>query len=181
MNKHCVRQLNAFLELQNINDIIEITYAYHEIGKGRFFNKTIFEKFARISRELWKEKKYDYYTIRTIVKRKLESVREGLGDFNKENHYENINTNYRYLLDRAIKYMQKVIDLTITGLPFEIEKTGMKIPLTPYDRSVRLGKIKKFEKQLFGEECQTKTFEINEAYILLMKFFHLHQHKTLTA
>jgi hypothetical protein len=50
----------------------------------------------------------------------------------------------------TLDYIEKIIDLNILGLPFEIEKIGYTQSLFPQEIEERTRKLETIEKDLFG-------------------------------
>lgn len=171
MNKHCVQELSKYIDLQNINDIIELTYAYQKIWPRKYFNQTLFEWFGWITLEKRKNEQYDYYTVHSHISRRLESIKDGLTDFQKSNHYTTINEDYSKMIDKSIFYMQWLITLAILWTPFEIEKTWMTIPLSQEERAQRIFQLNELEDKLFGWEIKHNQDEIYNSYVLMAKNF----------
>ena len=107
-------------------DIFELTFAY-DTNNGKFFNRTLFTDFAWLSMQDSKEKLFSTTnSLLHIKKLYIQQARNELLQLPKIEGKSDI-------LLWTLNYIEKIIDLTILGLPFEIEKAGHTLTLSPQE------------------------------------------------
>lgn len=138
-------------------DIFEITFAY-DTHDGNFFNRTLFKDFAWMSTKNTKEELFS--TTNQLLHIKKIYIQQARNDILKLSKIEGKSEILLWTLD----YIEKIIDLTILGLPFEIEKIGHKLSLAPQEVEERIKKMEAIEKDLFGGNIRENPLELTNSY-----------------
>jgi hypothetical protein len=155
--ENIVSKLKENIFNEKMIDIFEITFAY-DIHDGKFFNRTLFKDFAWMSIQNTKEELF----IRTnqllhIKKMYIQQARNDIVTLPKIEGKSEI-------LLWTLDYIEKIIDLTILWLPFEVEKIGHKLSLAPQEVEERIQKMEAIEKNLFGWNIRENPLELVNCY-----------------
>jgi len=138
-------------------DIFELTFAYDTIN-GKFFNRTLFRDFAWLSITSTKEELFSTTnSLLQIKKMYIQQTRNELLQLSKIEWKSDI-------LLWTLNYIEKIIDLTILGLPFEVEKVGHSLTLSPQEIEERTQKMEAIEKDLFGGNIRENPLEVANCY-----------------
>lgn len=138
-------------------DIFELTFAY-DTNNGKFFNRTLFTDFAWLSMQDSKEKLFSTTnSLLHIKKLYIQQARNELLQLPKIEGKSDI-------LLWTLNYIEKIIDLTILGLPFEIEKAGHTLTLSPQEIEQRTQKMESIEKDLFWWNIRENPLEVTNCY-----------------
>lgn len=160
--KDIVWKLKDYLFTDKMNDIIEMTFAYTDIWNGHYFNRTLFSDFAGLSiKNTQKELYTSTYSQLWIKKQFIQTYRKELLD--------NVVSEKTQLLLGTLEYIEKLIDLTVLGLPFEIEKMWYSIDLSSSEIQQRIQQMESIEKDLFGWNIRDNPLEVVNCYRDLKK------------
>ena len=152
-----VNRLKETIFNSKMVDIFELTFAY-DTKDGKFFNRTLFKDFAWMSITSTKEELYSKTNqLLHIKKNYIQQARNDLLRLPKIEWKSDI-------LLWTLDYIEKIIDLTILGLPFEIEKIGHSLTLSPQKIEERTQKMETIEKDLFGGNIRENPLEVTNSY-----------------
>lgn len=152
-----VNKLKETIFTPKMVDIFELTFAY-DIKDGKYFNRTLFTDFAWLSVEDSKEKLFSITnSLLHIKKMYIQQARKDILDLG------NVEWKWEILL-WTITYIEKILDLTMLWLPFEIEKGGHSILLSPQEIEERTQKMESIEKDLFGGNIRENPLEVTNCY-----------------
>ena len=155
--KKILDNLKETIFTQKMVDIFELTFAY-DINNGKFFNRTLFTDFAWLSQENSKEELFSITNwLLHIKKIYIQQARDNILQFSKIEWKSDI-------LLWTLDYIEKIIDLTILGLPFEIEKIGHAIWLSTKETEQRVQQMESIEKELFGGNIRDNPLEVVNCY-----------------
>ena len=182
-----LEDLNRDIFNKELTDIVEVTYAYTDLWNGKFLNKTLFWTFLSNIYE-WTDKKEEEAFWKNIwdnitkvyaqVKSKLllkksfvVKYKDLLQPFLKENNPR------AQILFWSLDYVLNILDLTITGLPFEAEKAGVPHEFSQEEISERVKKLEEIEKKLFGWNVSENEYEAQWSYNNLSDLFQTKKEK----
>ncbi|MCX6824120.1 MAG: hypothetical protein NT085_03250 [candidate division SR1 bacterium] len=138
-------------------DIFELTFAY-DTNNGNFFNRTLFTDFAGLSSQDSKEKLFSTTnSLLQIKKMYIQQARNELLQLSKIEGKSDI-------LLGTLNYVEKIIDMTVLGLPFEVEKVGYPLTLSSQEIEERTQKMESIEKDLFGGNIRENPLEVVNCY-----------------
>ncbi|MFA6255694.1 MAG: hypothetical protein WC606_00795 [Candidatus Absconditabacterales bacterium] len=138
-------------------DIFEITFAY-DTKEGKSFNRTLFTDFAGLSVKNSKEELFTRTNQLLHIKKNY--IQQSRNDLLKLSKLEGKSE----ILLGTLDYIEKIIDLTILGLPFEIEKIGYPLPLSPQEVEEKTWKMETIERDLFGGNIRENPLELVNCY-----------------
>ncbi len=154
---HIVDVLKEALFNKKTVDIFELTFAY-DIKDGKYFNRTLFQDFAWLSeKNTWEELFSITNSLLHIKKIYIQQARNELLQFPKIEGKSEI-------LLWTLNYIEKIVDLTILWLPFEIEKAWYGLTLQPSEVEKRVQKMENIEKELFGGNIRENPLEVTNCY-----------------
>jgi len=152
-----VNKLKENIFTSKMVDIFELTFAY-DTNNGKFFNRTLFTDFAWLSIQDTKERLFSTTnSLLHIKKIYIQQARNELLQFLKIEGKSEI-------LLWTLNYIDKIIDLTILWLPFEVEKIGHTLTLSPQEIEERTQKMESIEKDLFGGNIRENPLEVMNCY-----------------
>lgn len=138
-------------------DIFELTFAY-DSKDGNVFNRTLFSDFAWLSVNSTQD---ELFTITNwllhVKKMYIEQARKDILQLPKIDGKSEI-------LLWTLGYVEKLLDLTILGLPFEIEKIWHTLSLSPQEVEARVQKMEAIESSLFGGNIRENPLELANCY-----------------
>lgn len=152
-----VNNLKETIFTPKMVDIFELTFAY-DTKDGKYFNRTLFTDFAWLSVQDTKEKLFSTTnSLLHIKKMYIQQARKDILDLGKsEGKWE--------ILLWTLNYIEKILDLTILWLPFEIEKAGHSLTLSPQEIEQRTQSMEAIEKDLFGGNIRENPLEVTNCY-----------------
>lgn len=176
-----LEEMNRDLFNKELSDIVEVTYAYTDLWNWVFLNKTLFWTFLwkeyewkdkNEEKKFWEEVYFNIAEVFTQTKSKLLlkkslviKYKESLQQFLKEN-----NPRVQILL-WSLEYLSNILDLTITGLPFEAQKAWIPYNFSSEEVSDRVEKLEEIERKLFGGNVRENEYEIRGSFEVLTKLF----------
>ena len=176
-----LEEMNKNLFNNELADIFEVTYAYADLWDWRFLNKTLFWTFLaneydwknkNEEKEFWKNIWENIKSIygETLVKLTFKSQQVGrykreLLSLKQEN-----NPKIKILL-WSLDYLDKILDLTITWLLFEVEKAWLNHNLNQKEIENKVKKLEEIEKELFGWNIRKNKKEVEWSYKELVTLF----------
>lgn len=182
-----LEEMNKDIFNQELADIVEVTYAYADLWNWVFLNKTLFWTF------LWnvyegKDKQEEKRFWEEISLKIAEIFQETKS---KLLHKKSLVINYKVLLQPFLKentpriqillwsldYVSDILDLTITGLPFEAQKTGISDKFSQEEIEDRVKKLEEIETKLFGEKISENEYEVQGSYNNLSDLFQIKKQK----
>lgn len=138
-------------------DLFELTFAYTN-KNGKSFNRTLFTDFAWLSRDTPQK---DLFSITNsllhIKKMYIQEAKKELLQLPK------FDWKIEILLG-TLGYIEKILDLTILWLPFEIEKIWYPLVLSPDELEQRVQKMENIEASLFGGNIRENPLEVANCY-----------------
>lgn len=138
-------------------DIFELTFAY-DSKDGKLFNRTLFTDFAWLSIKNTQEELFSITnSLLHIKKMYIQQARKDIVQLPK------IDGKSEILLG-TLGYIEKILDLTILWLPFEIEKIWYPLLLSPQDVEQRVKKMEAIEATLFGGNIRENPLEVANCY-----------------
>jgi len=127
-------------------------------SKAGRYNRTLFTDFAWLSIKNTQEELFTQTNqLLHIKKTYIQQARNDLLQLPKIEGKSDI-------LLWTLDYIEKIIDLTILGLPFEIEKIGYTLSLSPQEVEERTKKMEAIEKDLFGGNIRENPVEVANCY-----------------
>lgn len=143
-------------------DIFELTFAY-DIKDWIYFNRTLFSDFAWLSQYNTKEELYSItHQLLYLKKTHIQNMQKDIIQLPKiEGKTE--------ILLWTLNYIEKILDLTILGLPFEVEKAWHKNMMQHEEIEQRIQKMENIEKELFGGNIRENSWEVVNCYRNLKK------------
>ncbi len=183
-----LEDLNRDIFNKELSDIIEVTYAYTDLWNGEFLNKTLFwtllwreyiedktqtkEQNKQAEKDFWKNIWENIAEVYTKAKSKLLlkksfviKYKELLQPFLKEN-----SPRVQILL-WSLEYVLNILDITITGLPFEAQKAWIPHNFSQEEVSERVKKLEEIETKLFGWNVRENEYEVRGSFEVLTKLF----------
>lgn len=176
-----LEEMNRDLFNKELSDIVEVTYVYTDLWNWVFLNKTLFWTFLwkeyewkdkNEEKKFWEEVYFNIAEVFTQTKSKLLlkkslviKYKESLQQFLKEN-----NPRVQILL-WSLEYLSNILDLTITGLPFEAQKAWIPYNFSSEEVSDRVEKLEEIERKLFGGNVRENEYEIRGSFEVLTKLF----------
>lgn len=183
-----LKDLNRDIFNKELSDIIEVTYAYADLWNGKFLNKTLFwtllwreyiedktqtkELNKQAEKDFWKNiweniaEVYAKAKSKLLLKKSLViKYKELLQPFLKEN------TPRVQILLWSLEYVSNILDLTITGLPFEAQKAWIPHNFSQEEISERVKKLEEIETKLFGWNVRENEYEVRGSFEVLTKLF----------
>lgn len=184
-----LEKVNQHLFNQELADITEVTYAYADIWDGKVINKTLFWTFLWKAYK-WEEKEeekvfwknvgeniqaiYGETLVKLVFKRQqLQKYRQELLSIWTEN-----NSRLQLLL-WSLDYLDTILDLTLTWLPFEAEKAGLNHKISQKEAERRVKQLEEIEKKLFWWNVRKNKYEVRGSYNTLIELFE-EKKETLT-
>lgn len=165
-----VRRLDDIVALANdrvfhwrLEKIIEITYSYRELWKNIFLNETLFEEYSGLSypenslTNLWKKVRQDILLQIRIIQAIVVKTR-------KMKILSRSDTLRRWLFVESLEYIENILQITLLGLDFELEKAGVKHKLTKAQVQKRIRNIEHREKVAFWLKVSEKKSEAQYCY-----------------
>ena len=143
-------------------DVFELTFAY-DTKDGKFFNRTLFADFAWLS--IKSTGKELFTRTNQLLHIKKIYIQQSRNDLLKLPKMEGKSEILLWTLD----YIEKIVDLTILWLPFEIEKAGNPSLLSVQEIEERTKKMENIEKDLFGGNIRENPLEVTNCYRSLEK------------
>ncbi len=164
-----LEEMNKNLFNKEISDIVEVTYAYADLWNWVFFNKTLFWKF------LWRENISWWDNIQSIhdeVKVKLAFKKQQVWRFKNQllDLQEQENPRLQILL-WTLDYLDKILDLTITWLPFEAEKAWISHNLSKREIENKVKRLEEIEVDLFGWNVRRNDDEVEWSYKAIVRLY----------
>lgn len=138
-------------------DIFELTFAY-DAKDGKLFNRTLFTDFAWLSIQDTKEKLFS--TTSSLLHIKKMYIQQARNELLQLPHIEGKSE----ILLWTLNYTEKIIDLTLLGLPFEVEKIWYPLWLSLQEIEERTQKMESIEKDLFGGNIRENPLEVANCY-----------------
>lgn len=166
--------MNKNLFNKELADIIEVTYAYADLWDGKFINKTLLWTF--LGKEYsWKDKEEEKAFWQNVWENIENLYRKALVKLNfKKQQVEGYKQQLLYLqqdknpklqiLLWTLDYLDKILDLTLTWLPFEAEKAWLKHNLNQKEIESRVKRLEEIERELFGGNVRKKKNEVKWSY-----------------
>lgn len=178
-----ISQIEQSLFTPQLQEIMGMAYVYvcdkdtskitsfDDLNQSKFINKTIFVDFA------WWKITDNPYSLYELAKTKLQEK------LNETNHYilllESVNNPSQLILVNSLKYLQNILEITLLGLPFELEKMKAKSKQSMQQANLNIDKIQKLEQGLYGWNVLDKQTEISMSYNYLSWLF-INSHSLLT-
>lgn len=183
-----LEDLNRDIFNKELSDIIEVTYAYTDLWNGGFLNKTLFwtlfsseyiqdtsqtkEQNKQAEKAFWKNvweniiEVYNQAKSKLLLKKSfIIKYKELLQPFLKEN-----NPRVQILL-WSLEYVSNILDLTITGFPFEAQKAWIPHNFSQEEVIQRIKKLEEIETKLFGWNVRENEYEVRGSFEVLIKLF----------
>ena len=152
-----VNKLQETLFIPKTVDIFELTFAY-DSKDGKLFNRTLFTDFAWLSVNNTQEELFSITNALLHIKKMyIKQARKDILQLSK------IDWKSEILLG-TLGYIEKILDLTILWLPFEIEKIWYPLLLSPQDVEQRVKKMETIEATLFGGNIRENSLEVVNCY-----------------
>lgn len=147
----------------DLSDIIEVTYAYTQMGEY-FLNRTLFEDF--IWEKFLEDGLFLYQKTQEKLERKIWEVQK----------YSKIFHNFdpspeREILLWMLESVRIILEMTQNSLPFEAIKAGFIPDLPLWEISERVAKNEMFETILFDGNIKNSLQESRESLALFLSLF----------
>ncbi len=144
------------IKMDEIQDIIEITYSYKNTGNNKKVNTTLFEKIGW--RKKWENKYIAYQTTRI----KLENKKEIFQKYIKQLKNKTLSARESIFL-WTLEYVNDILQITLLGLPFEAEKRGIKNTIPESIQKSYIDSIDSIESKLFWWDVQSNKYETTQS------------------
>lgn len=182
-----LKEVNEYLFNAELADIIEVTYAYADLWDGRVINKTLFWTFLWKTYQ-WKDKNeekmfwervaqniqecYNETRVKLVFKKQqLQRYKQKLLVL-----WEQDNPRLQILLG-SLDYLDSILDLTITGLPFEAQKGGLNYRFQSKEVQNRVKHLEETEKKLFWWNVRKNKYEVQGSFEVLKNLFEKQKEK----
>lgn len=159
---------NIYVFHGDLEKIIEVTYSYREIEGGFLLNETLFEEY------LWHtypDNDIDYLWRKYRYKMQVQIVM--IDDLLKKTKKINISSRSEWLRKGifvdALEYVKNILEISLLGLDFEMQKAGYPYWLTPVNTRKRISNIEKKEKLAFGPKIIESTQEFSFCYNFIVR------------
>lgn len=180
-------EMNREFFNEELADIVEVTYAYSDIWGGKVVNKTLFWKFlskqyewndANEQKQFWENVGNDMKNIFWEVLVKLTFKRQLISRYkNKISSLQDTDNKRLQILLGALDYLDKILDLTLTGLPFEAEKAWLPHNLNKREIEGRIKRLEEIEKELFWPMVRKTKHEVIWSYQIFTDVFQQEKSK----
>lgn len=176
-----LKAVNEHLFNAELVDIIEVTYAYTDLWDGRVINKTLFWTFLWKTYQ-WKDKNEEKMFWERVAQNiqgyhdetrvKLVFKKQQLHRYKQKllSLWEQENPRLQILLG-SLDYLDGILDLTITGLPFEAQKAGLNYRFQPKEVQNRVKQLEEIEKKLFWWNVRKNKYEVRGSFEVVTKLF----------
>lgn len=157
-NKKIIELLKSEIFYPQVEDIIEITYAYSK----KWFNKTLFTEFW------WFKESDDYEKIiewtRIKLLEKIDTLSYAISKC-EENDKESI------FIRNSCEYARNALLMAYEGIIFEAEKWGYKSNLSKDEKIELLKKIEFYDDKMFWWKAVNNEIEIEKSLEFVSKFY----------
>ncbi len=160
----------------DLEKIIEVTYSYRETEDGFLINETLFEQYlwpSYIWKEvssLWRAYKYKIWVqlvlINDIIKKTLKLKMNS----------RSIKLR-RDIFIEALEYIKTILELSIEGVEFEMEKAGYFQKMTKTKVNSKIKKIEKLEQEAFWSKIMDNPDEFSRWYNFVLENYELNKAK----
>ena len=182
-------KINNEVLTHDIEDIVEVTYAYKEFKDWTAWNTTLFSKLLwkdadytinsiKKSKEKWNLRynkniflKREKINISSKLKSKIvdiDSFLLELWELNNLNEDEKIK---QELLISSLKYARNNLEMALIGLPFELEKAWVPLRMTDEEVEERVKKIESLEYESFWGKISENPKEMELIYEFMKSNF----------
>lgn len=185
--ENLLEEMNRNIFNKEIADIVEVTYAYATLWDGRVVNKTLFWTFlGQEYKQNEKETEKDFWihawnnikNLHDQVLVKLTFKKQVLERYKNKLLSLSWSQNPKaQILLWTIEYVDKILDLTLTWLPFEAEKAWLPHNLNKREFEWRIKRLEEIEKDLFGPMVRKTKYEIQGSYNHLITLFEEQKEK----
>lgn len=181
-NNNLIESINIDLFNWELTEIIEVTYAYAKLDNWKSVNKTLFWDLIWNSpdkdlskdeeKKFWEQIRNNIELAYTQTLWTLENKKKLVDKYRKEIHKSNLASSPRIkILLWSLDYLDNILDLTITGLPFEARKAWMNINLSEEEKISKIEKLEEIETKLFWWNVRENKREVQWSYEVLKNLF----------
>jgi len=174
--------INTHIFSPRLQDIIEVTYTYRKMsssGEVYYFNATLFEKLTwkslkKEAEQVWcSEEEYiqkNKTSLYSQAKTALQTHRKKISDFQKQLAVLTPSPESK-LLKGTLQYVDTILEITQTGLPFEWEKMWLTHHLSPQEIQNKIQQIEHLEHHIFGGKIIEHPDEVHDCYVALRNVY----------
>jgi len=169
------RNLESLIDLSNqyvfhgdLEKIIEVTYTYRPTDEGWHINETIFEEYLGLSYPKYSleslGRKYRYKIWVQLVY--IDDILKKLQKIRVDSRSASLK---RGIFIDALEYVKIILEISLLALPFELQKAGEDILLSPTKIKLIITKIEKKERFVFWKQVLESKEEFSHCYNFVTK------------
>ncbi|MEF2175984.1 MAG: hypothetical protein V3575_05910 [Candidatus Absconditabacteria bacterium] len=167
--KEFIDKINSSIFDGTLSDLIEVTYAYEDLGNGKFLNKTLFEKL--IGEKYNNNISYLNGKAMFYLHNKKQLVNRFILELNSQSKL----SEKMLILKGSLEYVRAILQLTIVGLPFESQKAGLENNYDEIKIQERVELLETIESKLFGGNIRNNKSESHDCYFYLKNIYQLNK------
>lgn len=164
--QNIIWKLNRTILSGDLEKIIEVTYSYSNLKNGFYYNVTLFEEFAGV----YYFEDINFAELKNITEKKLTHTIALIESILKE-LWELEATPKKIILEKSLIYMSNILQITITGLDFELEKAGYIQDTDEKSIRKKIAHIADLESECFWEEIRENIQELWITQRFLQKIY----------
>ena len=152
----------------DLEKIIEVTYTYKKIWEGELLNETLFEEYLK-TEYTWQDvgflgRKYKYKIQVQLVL--IEDILKKTEKIKIQSRSESLR---RGMFQEALKYVKNILEISVLGVEFEVQKAWVPHNLSPSKVKKRISLLEKHEREAFWPKVIEDTEEFSFCYNFIVK------------